>query len=614
MENQEMELTFSDIIRIFKRRKWTFALIFVATVAITLIYLFYFTTPTYKAEQLVEFEGQTSSTSSLSQYAGLASMAGISIPSSGGSTNSLTTEIERMKSDRVLGQVVDQLNMVEKANQNKSWLSEIRGIEYTRRGFIKSIREKISIENVEGTNFVKISYESSNPTQAASIVSLTYQYYLDYEKEYTLGRSNKTINQIESIFTDLEQQFNKINKQVFDYKIENKISDDAIQTDLINYYEETYLKLLKMDQEKQQLEITLQSIEKNLAETSEEMKELMLTASQSNLSNLKNKLINYQIELETLKLNQPNSPRIRELESVITVTENELKQQQNKLLENNMTYLSVTDREKFSQYIQTQTQLELFDVTKQVYQQMLSVIDTEINKKSPVVYQYLQMMKDQKIIESKYNMFYNTLEQERMSQKLYTPKFSMVQAVYEPENPIAPNKKLILAIGGVLGIFLGILGVFVKESSDNTIKDIKEFETLFKNPEITLNSEKEIEKIINKLYQTKNTKIAIIQTSQKIPTNYAEQIYNQIKKINPEYTYTDPTKPQNYEQKIKQFEETNQKTHTITKFTDINSPEYILYEPSINNNIILIKQKSTTIETIEQIQKSISNPTYIFIK
>jgi uncharacterized protein involved in exopolysaccharide biosynthesis len=181
--------------------------------------------------------------------------------------------------------------MVEKANQNKNWLSELRGIEYTRRGFIKSIREKISIENVEGTNFVKISYESSNPTQAASIVSLTYQYYLDYEKEYTLGRSNKTINQIESIFTDLEQQFNEINKQVFDYKIENKISDDAVQTDLINYYEETYLKLLKMDQEKQQLEITLQSIEKNLAETSEEMKELMLTASQSNLSSLKDKLI-----------------------------------------------------------------------------------------------------------------------------------------------------------------------------------------------------------------------------------------------------------------------------------------------------------------------------------
>ncbi len=171
-----------------------------------------------------------------------------------------------------------------------------------------------------------------------------------------------------------------------------------------------------------------------------------------------------------------------------------------------MTYLSVTDREKFSQYIQTQTQLELFDVTKQVYQQMLSVIDTEINKKSPVVYQYLQMMKDQKIIESKYNMFYNTLEQERMSQKLYTPKFSMVQAVYQPENPIAPNKKLILAIGGVLGIFLGILGVFVKESSDNKIKDIHEFETLFKIPETTIKSEKDLEKIVNIIYETQNKK------------------------------------------------------------------------------------------------------------
>jgi hypothetical protein len=210
-------------------------------------------------------------------------------------------------------------------------------------------------------------------------------------------------------------------------------------------------------------------------------------------------------------------------------------------------------------------------------------------------------------------MFYNTLEQERMSQKLYTPKFSMVQAAYEPENPIAPNKKLILAIGGVLGIFLGILGVFVKESSDNKIKDIHEFETLFKIPETTIKSEKDLEKIVNIIYETQNKKIGIIETQNNL-NNHSKKVHSIIKTIDPEIEFTDTTENKPYAEKIKQFEEDKQKEKFIVRFNSIESSEYLLYKNLIQKNIVLIKEKDTEIETIEKINKTIKNPIYVYIK
>ncbi|UYO99154.1 Wzz/FepE/Etk N-terminal domain-containing protein [Oceanotoga sp. DSM 15011] len=598
MENQEMELTFSDIIRIFKRRRGIFYATVLIVFIITVLYLLLFTKPIYKAETTIEYQGKTS-TSSLSQYAGLASMAGIALPSSGSSD--LPNELQRMKSDYVLGKIVDELNMVEKANNNKGLLAKIRKTDYKKRDFIDSLRQDLKITSIKDTSFVKISYESKNPTQAASIVNMVYDYYLEYDEQLTTQRSDQTIIQIKSVFNDLENQYNKMTKQLYDYKVENKISDNAVQTELIKYYEDTYLKLLKMDQDRQQLEITLETIEKTLIETSEEMKEIILTSSQANLSSLKNQLVNYQIELETLKLNQPNSPRIIELENSIKITQTELTTQQNKILNDNLKYLSITDRTKFQQYIQTKTQLELFDVTKEVYQQMLKVIDSEINKKSPIIYQYLQMLKEQKIIESKYNIFYNTLEQEQLKKSLYNSKFTIIENSYVPQRPISPNKKLTLAIGLVLGIFLGILLVFIKESSDKKLKDKREFESLFKEIDLNINKVEDAEKIYNYMYKYNFKKVGIIvdknSTKQKRIINKLKEL---IKEVDNTVEFEEPKDEINLKTKIQKFEDIKTKEKAIIIFESIESPSYILYEEHMDKKIIFVEEKLSELQMIEE--------------
>jgi uncharacterized protein involved in exopolysaccharide biosynthesis len=240
-----MELTFSDIIRIFKRRKWLFVGIFITTVLITLVYLFFFATPTYKAEQIVEYKKSSGSSISFGDASGLAALAGLS--SSTGDTG-LDNEIQKMKSDAVLGKVVDELNLVQKAEENKNWFAKIRGIEYTKRGFIKSIKDKITIETVENTSMLSISYESSDPTQAASIVSLTYDYYTQFVKENYFKDTEKYLTQLQNVFDDVSRQYDQVNKELLDFQTKNKITTSTEQTDpMIQYYADTYMQKIQLE-------------------------------------------------------------------------------------------------------------------------------------------------------------------------------------------------------------------------------------------------------------------------------------------------------------------------------------------------------------------------------
>lgn len=590
-EYNEREISFTDILKIIKRRFPTFLIIFFSIIVLTIIYVFFLADQEYKIEQVIEYDGKTS-VSSLGEFSGLASLAGLSLPSSG-SNPTLQTEIERIKSDKVLEKVVREMNLVEYANKHKNFMAKLRNITYTERDFINSLKSKINVEQKDQTNFVTISYQSENPTSAASIVSLTYKYYVEYEKDLSTQKSQDTLKRVNDLFKDVEKQYENINQQVYNYRIENKINNDSIDLGMINYYQDTYMKLMKMDQQKEELKIQQQTIEKNLMEMPEDMKVDLIDSTQSSIKGLKQQLLDLNIELETLKLNQPNSPKINQLETSIQVIKEQINKQQNEILSDKLKFLSATDRSKFEEYMNIQTQLELFDVTKQVYQKMLNVIDAEINKKSPIVYKYMNLLKEQKIIEAKYNTFYNTIEQEKMNLKLHAPKFTVISEAYVPPRPSSPNMNLSLAIGTILGIFAGFLGIFIRDNTDNRVMDESDIEKLLKEPDLILENDDEIDKIAKLIYNEKTKNISIIETQKNKTNNYAKKIYSLLINSNENLKFIDTTSNINFEDSIKKYEEVKNKKDNIIRFVSKKESNYLLYKNILNKNIIIIKRKST---------------------
>ena len=58
----------------------------------------------------------------------------------------------------------------------------------------------------------------------------------------------------------------------------------------------------------------------------------------------------------------------------------------------------------------------------------------------------------------------------------------IIDKALAPDQPIKPRKMLNLAIGGILGIMLGVMLVFFLEYMDNTIKNTEDVERILNLP------------------------------------------------------------------------------------------------------------------------------------
>ncbi len=621
---EERELTFSDIIRIFKRRKWTFIVIFLLTIFCTGLYLFFITTPKYEAKQVVEYKSTSSQPSfSLGSMSAATNLLGISSPSDSGRT----TEIEKMKADWVLSNVVKDLKLVEKANDNKSFFQRLRGVETTERDLIDSMKNSLTINSIQDTNLIEISYQSSDPTLAASVVSLVYSYYNDYIKDLYFKNSQSYLKQVEKLFEDVSKEYGRINKEVLDFQTKNKLTEISLQSSsgglqsvepLINYYSETYMSIVKFESEKNQLEIKKQAIENNIFNLDSQMKEFILTNTEKDtpVKDIKAKLVNDKIELETLKINSPSSPRISELEAEIFVLEKELQNNLQTIFANDLNFLASIDMEIFNEYTGILTQLELFDVTKQVYENMLQVIDEEISKKSPILYEYFVLRQEQTVLQARYNTLLTALEQERMKASLYDDKFTVITPAYIPENPVSPKKTLTLAIGGVLAIFLGILGVFVKEADDKTVKDIKEFESIFGTPHLILKNHNEVEKIFNYIYKKDLKKFGLIFLGDSfMAENISKKLYNLLNNYySSKIEFFISKEKEDFQEKLKRFEKFKNLEKAFIVFEDYNSSDYILYRDELETILVVVEEQTTLIDDIKDIFKREEKPVVIYIK
>jgi len=81
-----------------------------------------------------------------------------------------------------------------------------------------------------------------------------------------------------------------------------------------------------------------------------------------------------------------------------------------------------------------------------------------------------------KVSESTYIILLEKYQEARINEAMELGDIRIIDEARIPEDPIKPNKKLNLAIGGILGLMLGVMLTFFMEYMDNTIKTTDDIE------------------------------------------------------------------------------------------------------------------------------------------
>ncbi len=459
IQDDQNEISLKEIIRIILNRKWWLILTFVIVVSLVVGYL-YQATPIYQSSATLWIEPSQSGSSFEDLFAIQA----------GGSSTKIATEVEIIKSRRNLEKVINELDLIErymKKDENSSPL--------TVDSLVNRLNGSVSVSTVKDTNIVKISVENDD-------------YFLARDIANTLAVVNN------SLLKDLAQTDFSIRKEFIETQIGpaavnvveaedslRKFKEDndvfllneearVLLESITSYDQKIDPYLIQKDEAKNKQAVFSKTIEEQggvvvsleiVREDSE------LSGKIAGLTSAKLELIGYEDGSLT-----STSSRSKDLISKALNLENEIQALiTDRVIFSQDSNESIVLRSYLLQLAEAYTQEILADINISFLNQLKASYVLKMATLPALEQQLLNLKRDVMVKENLYLLLLQNYEEAKIAEAAVSGTSTIIDKAIANPHAIKPNKQMMLAIGVLLGLFLGVLLVFLIEAFDDSIKD-----------------------------------------------------------------------------------------------------------------------------------------------
>ncbi|HNT60177.1 MAG TPA: Wzz/FepE/Etk N-terminal domain-containing protein [Rectinema sp.] len=245
-------ITLVDLVATVWRQKWLVIIITAAAAVLSVLYSLSKPNIYTATSTLLPISG---STSALSQYAGLAAMAGVSLP--GASSADPTVKIQAILNSRELAtKVINELDLIPKLIKEPEKLKTISPLSAALQTFQKNI---FSVSVDTKTSVIKVSAKTKDPELSARIVNTVIDLLQQDLANRVLTASGKNIVVLEQQAAEQEKKVRELQNKMADYQKKNKLIAPQTQS---QQGLDLYRSLI---QQKITLEIQISSLENALS-------------------------------------------------------------------------------------------------------------------------------------------------------------------------------------------------------------------------------------------------------------------------------------------------------------------------------------------------------------
>ncbi len=463
------ELTLKDIITIFKRRVNIFFIVLVITVAITAVYIFT-AKPVYSATARLRISTSRSSGISLSQ-----SLLGIA----GSSSADITTEIEIMKSRTNVGRVIDKLNLID-------FFQKRSGKTINREDLISSLQASIQFKPVENSNIVDIVVEDLDPELSAKIANELANSYIELSAEIEKQGYSSSRETLEKQLPIVQKNLDDLDTRIRDFKEKNNIFSVSEQANLLlerfSDYDTQYTNLqLELDEVK----LSLKSLDEQLKALQKDIVSSENITSNPVISSLRERITDLNIQLSALlETYSEDSTQVQNVRKQLSEAQSLLSKEVEKVISSKTmgldpvyTELYIKKADNESRYQIIQATLSSLEIIRKKYDDILKSLPT-------IEQELVSLERNRKVQEAIYVALLQKLGEISLNESSVSSKATIFELAEKPLRPTKPNKKLTLAIGSILGVFLGILAAFVNEVTDKKIRSSEDITKLINRANI----------------------------------------------------------------------------------------------------------------------------------
>ena len=468
--DSERELTLADILLAFRRRMKIFWTVFILTVVATGIYLFFIAEPTYEASARVKVQG------------GGAPRLGLSVEGilSGSlfSPTGLQDEIEILKSRTNIMSVIEKLDLVHKLIDEKDLetaLNEGRTMDDMKISLYSTIvDELLVISPVKDSNIIEVKFSCEDPKLASEVVNEIVQNYMNFSEAIAKRQIILRKQFIDEQLPAVEQDLKKAEEALTEFKEETNIYDADTQA-------KSLLDLMitmssKLEEAKIQVDMSEKTLEFYTAQL--EGLEQDLKDARDSLTfdpivlQLKSKLIDLQVEIAGLKETYTeNNPTVLEKQRELQEAKSQLETEVARIMSSKIRKASnPVYQQVFQNLITGEAQRLVYETQVEAYQKLLDDLQKQLTKLPYLEQRLISLQREYMAKQTVYQTLVQAQYEALISEAAVTSNSYVLDPAVPPLRPTKPNKKLSLAIGGVLGIFLAILAVFISEASDKRVK------------------------------------------------------------------------------------------------------------------------------------------------
>lgn len=460
------ELALSDIVKILKRRFKTFLLIFVGTIALTLCYLYLVASPLYEASAKVKVP--TSS-------GGL----NLSTLGAGVSTSSdVVTHQEIMLSRPVLEEVVKRVGLVNIENKKRK--------NVTVEQVINTLKNEkvISITSIKNAPILQIKVYNTDRNIAKRILEELINAYVS---SYIRINKDEKIAQMEILerkIPELEKEIAEIGEKIKNFKLTKSVSPSQEGELYISAIATLSKEAYETENEIQSTKEAISRIESQLSLLQTDRKRIGYTPTSDLLEKYRADLAKLQAEYSSLiQVYTEEHPNIKAIKAQIKELEEQIEKEIKRIINSRVESPSPLLQELYSQLIQNRLKLSILEAKLSTLRSSIQDVEKKLKKLPLIEQEYLTLERDYKVKQNLYTVLvqkYEELKLSAASMETNTPQ--IIDPPHVPDVPSKPEKKLTLGIGGVTGLFLGIISVFLREVTDRKIRTMDELQELVRVP------------------------------------------------------------------------------------------------------------------------------------
>ena len=502
MEDEEISL--QDYIRVLRKRKWTIFTVTITAIIIVLIANF-FMSPVYKTTTTVLL-----SKSSTPQ----AIFGGAEGNMLFGQADEIETQIEILKSYSIAKGVAEKLppDVFEEADaQNFAqkietfrWLINVLDILHLKNfsasillgvrnnhdngeekttseeegAIISQVRNSITVNALKNTNIIEINSENINPKLASIIANNTASVFVEESRSTNRSRASEAKRFIEEQLIEKESELKRVEEEKLQYKQ---------QENILYLDEETKINIEQLANfQSQEIENNNQIIENRakLIEVHRQLEKQAETYISSETITTNPEVRELQSQLTALEIQLPTllekyakgNPQISEIEIKIRETKNKISEKVAEIVGSKVSTRNPIYQTLLAQVVTLETTVISLETKKESLASSVKEYESRLEKLPDKELHLARLERAVKVSENIYIILLEKYQEARINEVMELGDIRIIDEARIPNSPIKPNKKLNLAIGGILGLMLGVMLTFFLEYMDNTIKTTDDIE------------------------------------------------------------------------------------------------------------------------------------------